>query len=163
MAGSRYEARNSRFGDRAHRVRRPARDPVVGSSRSDRYWSDDVAEIVPLDRDAAYVRIELAFFNGHSCSISGIGRIVGAAVVYNDHSSILPGQPPCILSVSHQGNGLLIDDAGGSCKSYCGARGSLSRFRLPWKSRRPITYLSRLRTSRAYLDALHRWASIQQR
>ncbi len=37
------------------------------------YWSDDVVEIVPVGPDAAYVRLELDFFNGHMCWITGIG------------------------------------------------------------------------------------------
>ena len=115
-----------------------------------KYWSDDVVEIVPVGPDTAYIRLELDFFNGHMCLISGIGRAESGRIVYNDHGSMSPGKP-CVLSVSRRGRDLLIDDGGGSCQmGYCGERGSLSDETLPFSSRRPISYMKQLKASQKY-------------
>ncbi len=134
-----------------------------GDVLGEKYWSDDVVEIVPVGPDAAYVRLELDFFNGHMCLISGIGRAEGERIVYDDHGSMLPGEPPCVLSVSRRGRDLLIDDGGGSCQIYCGGRGSLSDETLPFSSRRSISYMKRLKASQEYTDALKNWDVHQAR
>ncbi|MGI3776865.1 MAG: hypothetical protein ACRYGC_06170 [Janthinobacterium lividum] len=121
------------------------------------YDSDDVVEIVPVGQGAAYLRIELAFFNGHTCSLSGIGAADGGRIVYEDAEPDMPGAPPCVLTVSRDGATLLVDDADGSCKAHCGVRGSLSNVTLPFASRRPIRYMARLKASREYADALRAW------
>ncbi len=134
-----------------------------GDVSGDKYWSDDVVEIVPVGPDAAYVRLELDFFNGHMCWITGIGRVENERIVYDDHGSMSPGEP-CVLSVSRRGRDLLIDDGGGTCNvGYCGARGSLSDETLPFSSRRPISYMKRLKASREYKDALKDWDAHQAR
>jgi hypothetical protein len=123
-----------------------------------RYWSDDVVEIVPVSATAAYVRAELQFYNGHSCSIAGVATAQGDALVYRAPAAALPGSADrCILTVSRKGTDLLLDDGDGGCKDFCGARGSLSHDTLPWKSKRPITYMTRLKTSSPYRDALTEW------
>lgn len=120
------------------------------------YWSDDVVEIVPVSADAAYVRAELQFYNGHSCSIAGVAKAQGDALVYRPPVTPDPDDH-CVLSVRRKGASLLLDDGDNSCKSYCGARGSLGDQTLPWKSRRPITYMARLKGSSTYRDALTEW------
>jgi len=120
------------------------------------YWSDDVVEIVPVSADAAYVRAELQFYNGHSCSIAGVAKAQGDALVYRAPVTPDPDDH-CVLTVRRKGTSLLIDDGDNSCKSYCGARGSLGDQTLPWRSKRPITYMARLKTSSTYRDALTEW------
>src|SRR5215831_1078349 len=44
----------------------------------EKYQSEDVLEVVPVDNRAAYVRMDLEFSNGHS------GRIYGIAVYGNN-------------------------------------------------------------------------------
>lgn len=134
-----------------------------GDVQGNTYWSDDVVEIVPVGGDAAYVRMELNFYNGHMCQVSGIGRVEDGRIVYDDHAVETPGEPPCVLSVSRRGGDLLIDDGGGSCKTYCGVRGSLSGQTLPFSSRRPISYMTRLKASPEYTDALKTWDARQAR
>lgn len=131
------------------------RNGMVGG---DDYWSDNVAEIVPLTDTAAYIRVSLEFYNGHTCDIWGIGQAEGARLVYHDPDPPTPATPPhCTLSLSRRGPDLLIDDNEGTCKSYCGMRGSLMNQTLPFASRRPITYMKRLRDSRNYQEALAAW------
>ena len=110
-----------------------------------KYWSDDVVEIVPVDATHAYFRADLQFYNGHSCGISGIAKAVGNTLVYTEKQPSYDGGPVCRLTISTKGKSLLLDDRSGSCKSYCGARGSLSGFDfIPLSSTRPIS-LPRLR------------------
>ena len=121
------------------------------------YQSDDVAEVVPVTSAAAYIRLSLQFYNGHSCNISGVAEAQGASLIYREEKPLLPGDAVCTLRVSHTGTALAIDDADGTCKTYCGARGSLTGQTLPWKSRRTITYLERLRASAEYKEAVAAW------
>ena len=121
------------------------------------YGSDDVVEIVPVGQGAAFLRIELAFFNGHSCSLSGIGTARSQDLVYESSEFAMPGAPPCTLTVSRRDASLRIDDDGGSCKAYCGERGSLSDETLPFASRRPIGYMARLKSSHEFTEALKVW------
>lgn len=121
------------------------------------YASDNVVEIVPVGQGAAYLRIELAFFNGHTCSLSGIGTASGQRIVYESAEFTMPGEPSCVLTLSRRDATLLIDDDGGSCKAHCGERGSLSNVTLPFASRRPILYMARLKSSHEFADALRTW------
>jgi hypothetical protein len=120
------------------------------------YWSDDVLEIVPVDHDHAFVRVHTMFFNGHSCQLFGIARVEGNALVYREppEEGVTPS---CVLTLSRKGKLLSFDDGDASCKLHCGMRGTLSGSTLPWASRRPITYIARLKTSWEYREALSVW------
>ena len=121
------------------------------------YWSDDVVEIVPVDTRHAYIRLELAFFNGHSCSLSGIAEARGEALIYQGPADdTFDNGAPCRLTIGRRGEALAWDD-GGTCMAHCGARGSLRDGTLPWSSRRAITYMKRLTASSDYRDALAEW------
>lgn len=125
--------------------------------QGNRFGSDNIVEIVPIGGHAAYLRVELAFFNYHTCSILGIGKAVGRRIVYYDHSDTLPSdRPPCVLTVSRRGTDLLIEDDL-TCKAYCGERGGLTGITVPFASRRPIRYLARLKSTRDFTDALQAW------
>lgn len=121
------------------------------------YWSDDVVEIVPIDRRHAYVRVSTNFFNGHVCGLSGIAAAEGKALVYRDPAPADPAGARCVLTLRRSGPNLRFDDGDGGCKGYCGARGGFADATLPWPSRRPITYLARLKASRAYREAVAAW------
>ena len=117
------------------------------------YTGQDIVEIVPVAGDAAYVRAHLDFYNGHSCSIARIAQSEGARLLYRSSRS----DDACALSVGRAGRSLRLDDNGGTCKAYCGARGSFSDVSLPWSSKRPIRYLTRLKASPQYQSALAEW------
>ncbi|WP_157602436.1 hypothetical protein [Sphingomonas sp. PR090111-T3T-6A] len=120
------------------------------------YWADNIVEVVPVDATHAFVQLSLEFYNGHQCGLSGIATAEGKALVYHEPADGV-AEGKCHLSLTHAGTKLGIDDDGGSCSVYCGARGTLSGIGLPWKSKRPITYLPQLKASHEYTDALAAW------
>ncbi len=125
-----------------------------------KYWSDDVVEIVPVDATHAYFRADLQFFNGHECNISGIAKAGTGRLVYTEAKPSYDGGPTCKMTISIQGKSLLLDDGEGTCQAYCGARGSLSGFDfIPAASKRPITYMDRLKGSTEYKSAIDDWKS----
>lgn len=120
------------------------------------YWSDDVVEIVPVDARHAYVRVATEFYNGHSCSLAGVAKAEGDALVYREpKGGVTDGA--CTLTLRRAGAKLSFSDGDGGCKSYCGARGGMTGADLPWKSRRAITYVARLKASQTYREALREW------
>jgi hypothetical protein len=125
-----------------------------------KFWSDDVVEIVPVDPTHAYFRADLAFYNGHSCSIAGVAKTVGNTLVYREKQPSYDGGPTCRLTITTKGKSLWLDDGNGGCQSYCGARGSLSGFDfIPLSSKRPISYMARLKGSSEYKGAIDAWKS----
>jgi hypothetical protein len=123
-----------------------------------KFWSDDVVEIVPVDAAHAYFRADLAFYNGHSCSIAGVAKAVGGKLVYREKQPMYDGGPTCRLTIATKGKSLLLDDGDGGCQTYCGARGTLSGFDfIPLSSKRPIGYMPRLKRSSQYKDAVDAW------
>ena len=120
-----------------------------------------IAEIVPVAPRAAYVRVALDYFNGHSCDISGVAKAEGDALVYRDPDTSMAypesSSKQCVLTVRRVGKSLRIDDGDESCHSYCGARGTLSNVSLPYASKRPIRYLDRLKRSAEYRAAITEW------
>ncbi|MFT8952333.1 MAG: hypothetical protein ABF979_08665 [Gluconobacter sp.] len=130
-----------------------------GDVSGDTYWSDNVLEVVPVDAEATYLRIETQFFNGHMCSLSGVGRMEGEALVYQE-PPFMAGEKPCRLTVRRAGKDIVLQDADGACRAgHCGARGLFDGQTFPASSRRAITYLPRLKASREYRAALKAWAA----
>jgi hypothetical protein len=112
------------------------------------YTSTDTVRIVPVDARHAVFDMELAFFNGHSCSIGGRATLQGDALVYRDPAMTGYGDGgPCTLRIRRAGRRLVWDDAG-SCSGNCGARGSLRDGGMAWSSRRPVSRAERRRILR---------------
>lgn len=128
-----------------------------GTVDGETYWSDNVVELVPVDARHAYVRFALEFYNGHSCSLQGVARSEGDALVYREPVAEQIGEQQCTLRIVRRGDKLVWDDAGGSCKDHCGARGSFTNGTIAWKSKRAISYLPRLKGSQEYREALTAW------
>ena len=130
-----------------------------GDVSGDTYWSDNVLEVVPVSAEAAYLRIETQFFNGHMCSLSGIGRMEGEALVYQE-PPFMAGEKPCRLTLRRTGKDVVLQDTDSACRvGHCGARGSFNGQTFPLSSHRAITYLPRLKASREYQAALKAWAA----
>jgi hypothetical protein len=127
-----------------------------GTVFGESYPSDDVLEIVRLDRRRAYFRARVNFFNGHSCAIRGVAHLEGNALVYRGTDAPFSAGSRCVMRFRPVGGGLDLDDGGGSCQQTCGARGTYmgNGPEFAMSSRRPIAYLARLRASREYRDAI---------
>lgn len=118
------------------------------------YRSEDILEIAPTGPGAAYVRAHLEFYNGHLCGLTGIAHVEGSDLVYREPAARPVGDRPCVLHVGRKGDKVVLSDEGGSCKSYCGMRGSFSNDSFPASSRRPIRYMARLKASQEFRSAV---------
>jgi len=121
-----------------------------------KYRSENIVEVVAVDASHAYVRLDLEFYNGHSCHVAGIAQATGAALTYVEPVDARSDDSRCRLTMRRSGAKLTWDDAG-TCKDYCGARGSYTKGELPWASKRPIRYLARLKGSTEYRKAMTEW------
>ena len=130
-----------------------------GLVSGEKYWSDDVVEIVPIAADAAYFRVSLQFYNGHTCDVSGVATADRDRLIYHEPSAPPGGATHCVLTLARAGANFEIADKQ-SCRAHCGARGMLD-WRLPFNSKRPITYMARLQASREYQEALEAWRTGQ--
>lgn len=137
----------------AGRYSRSFENGLVDGSK---YTSEDIVEIVTVDPRHSYVRLDLQFFNGHICGLQGVARAEGAALVYRE-PGVPFGERQCVLRIERKGSQLTWDDGDNSCASYCGARGSMGVGALPWRSKRRISYLARLKGAREYRNALTEW------
>jgi hypothetical protein len=127
-----------------------------GLTSGETYTGRDVVEVVLVASRAAYLRFHLDFYNGHICSLSGIAKAEGDALVLRQAAEIAGGSG-CTLTVRRAGKTLAWSDPANGCQSYCGIRGSFMSGAVPWASRQPITYLARLKGSRQYRAALSAW------
>lgn len=126
---------------------------------TERWTSEDVVELVPMDAKHLYVRAELAFANGHSCSISGAAAFEDGAFLLREPEAQRMGPQACVLRLEVGAQELRLTDldrsgTAATCRMYCGARGSLSDYRIARSARRDIRYLARLQASPQYQDAL---------
>ncbi|WP_353400713.1 hypothetical protein [Duganella hordei] len=131
----------------------------VGEGKPDEpYQSEDIVEIVRYDDERIYFRAELQFYNGHTCSISGIAKYDQGHFVYRDPQAPLPGEAPCTMSISTNAGQLSLTDrinGSASCHpGHCGARGSLSDYTIPTSAKRNIRYMDRLKASTEYKQAV---------
>jgi hypothetical protein len=123
------------------------------------YESEDIVEIVPYNDTHIYIRAELQFYNGHSCSISGMAGYEQGRFVFHDPEKAYDGGASCTLTISQSKDDVTITDrlspdGEATCRGYCGARGSLSGVSILKKSRRPIRYMQRIVNSREYQKAI---------
>ncbi|HEX4998221.1 MAG TPA: hypothetical protein VFY29_08350 [Terriglobia bacterium] len=118
------------------------------------YQSEDILEVVPIDDHAAYVRMDLEFFNGHS------GRIYGVAIY--GHNSLVydngrPGAEHCVVeyvwSADKVSSRADYEKTPG-CSLYHGARGSLDGAEFAVRKKQEIRYMQRLKDSVEYKEAI---------
>lgn len=120
----------------------------------ERYQAENVLTIVPTGPGAAYVDTTLEFYNGHQCAVSGIAHVEGAELVYREPESKKIGDEACVLHVARKGRKIWLSDEEGTCRAYCGARGSLSGDDFPVSSRSAITRHHRLKIAKDIKQAL---------
>jgi hypothetical protein len=121
-----------------------------------KYESEDILEVVPIEQKAAYVRMKLNFFNGHTGGIYGVAQ-------YGKDSLILDvGTTPnsrCVVELVWSQDEVISNadyDKTPGCSMFHGARGSMNGS-FATSKRRNIKYLKRLKNSRQYKEALSNW------
>lgn len=97
-----------------------------GDVQGDHYRSTNTLTITPVGKSSISFDAELNFFNGHTCSLSGgaLYRKDGSFVFDDEPSNALPPEPACRLAIIPSSDGVSFKDLNGSCKNYCGMRGS---------------------------------------
>jgi hypothetical protein len=124
-----------------------------GNIDGQRYQSENILEVVRVQPDAAYIRMRLEFFNGHSCTMWGVARAEGTELVYRRPAA--PGREACVLRLRFADGRVALQDENAQCRSWdCGARGGYQGITFPTASRRTITYMARLRASREFAEAM---------
>src|SRR5262245_28911395 len=125
-----------------------------GNIDGDKYQSEDILEVVPVDDHAAYVRMDLEFFNGHSGRIFGIATYRKNSLVYDNGKS---GDERCIVEYVWSADAVVTHadyDATPGCSHYHGARGTLEGAKFSIKKRAEIRYLQRLKNSSEFREAM---------
>jgi hypothetical protein len=120
----------------------------------EKYPSEDILEVVPIDDHAAYVRMDLEFFNGHSGSIFGIATYLKNSLIYDNGKS---GDERCIVEYVWSLDEVLTHadyEKTPGCTFYHGARGSLDGAKFPMTKRREIRYMQRLKDSKEFKEAM---------
>lgn len=116
------------------------------------YESEDVLEVVPISQDAAYIKMHLDFYNGHTCSIAGVAEFAKVGgLVYRDQDS----PATCLLTITQNGSAVHLEDPDGMCRSkLCGARGVFMGDAFTQKQKRTIRYLPLIEKSKEYVDSV---------
>ncbi len=110
------------------------------------YRSENILEIVRVSKSSIYFKTHLDYYNGHTCDLFGLAK-------YSVLNKFTFKADTCRLLIDANSNTINLDDHGGTCKEYCGARGSLRKIDFPLKKKRRIKYLARLRNSEDYKNA----------
>jgi hypothetical protein len=97
-----------------------------GDVQGDRFTSTDTLTIRRVGTASIHFDIELNFYNGHSCSLSG-GALYrkDGSFVFDDLSANndLDDTLACRLAIVPSAGGVKFYDLNGGCRTYCGARG----------------------------------------
>ncbi|MEE1655887.1 hypothetical protein VB618_06745 [Microvirga sp. CF3062] len=110
-------------------------------------------EIIPYREGSLYINAEI---NGHhACYLSGIAEVEGSRLVYRS----VPGEddplPACTFSLQLRANSIVLHDADGACRRlYCGVSAGFDGVSFRAKLRRPISNLSKTRSSVSYEEAV---------
>jgi hypothetical protein len=122
-----------------------------------KYQSEDILEVVPVDDHAAYVRMDLQFFNGHSGSIYGIAIYGKDSLVYDNGKE---RDDRCIVEYIWSSDKVVTKADYAKtpgCRAYHGARGSLDRAEFSVKKKQTIQYMQKLKESRQFKDAMEEY------
>jgi hypothetical protein len=118
----------------------------------ERYTALNVMELAAYSPSAAYLGLELEFYNGHQCAFHGVVDVEGDHFVYHQKDG---SDPPCALTLSRKGRKMVVNDPNGACTMQgCGARGTLDGIDFPVSAGRTVRYSPRLQDSEAYKAAV---------
>jgi hypothetical protein len=123
-----------------------------------KYQSENVFEFVHVSDVAAYIKVHLQFFNGHSCSISGIAEYKQSGELIFQDPDI---ENSCALSISQNKEQIKFEDRGGNCHKFCGARGGLGGVVFNLNQKRKIRYMPTILKSNDYQTAISSYQAQQ--
>lgn len=131
----------------------------------EKYTSEDIVEIIRYSDDEIYFRVELKFSNGHSCSKWGIAKYSNSEFTHKSSEEPIIGTESCSLKISTNKKNLIITDrqnnsSKSTCQQYCGARGSLSDYKISLSKKREIKYLPIIKKSDQYIQAIDEYEKI---
>jgi len=115
-----------------------------GDVEGDKFTSTDTLTIRPVGAASIHFDVELNFYNGHECSLSG-GALYrkDRSFVFDDSArNALADTPACRLAIIPTGDGVKFQDITGGCKlNYCGERGGWDGegFTFKERTRLPVT------------------------
>jgi hypothetical protein len=133
-----------------------------GDINGDRYQSEDILEVVPVDDHAAYVRMELEFYNGHSGSIYGVATYGKNSLVYDNGKQ---GEDRCVVEYVWAADMVITKadyEKTPGCTTYHGARGSLDGAMFQVKKKQTIRYMDRLKGSAQFKAAMEEYRKARQ-
>jgi hypothetical protein len=123
-----------------------------GDTTGAKYRVTDTLEILRVDKGRVYFTVDLNFFNGHTCSLSGIAESEKGALVYRDNSD--DPAKPCELRLVAKKGRITFEDAEQLCRATCGARGGYNGAEFFLTSRRKLTGKERQDGLSGYKEAL---------
>ena len=121
------------------------------------YESEDILEVVPVNDSAAYVRMDLEFYNGHSGRIYGIATYGKNSLVYDNGKE---GDRRCVVEYVWSVDSVVTRadyDQTPGCLAYHGTRGTLDDAKFLIKSRQTIRYMDRLKNSPEFAEAMEEY------
>jgi len=123
----------------------------------EKYQSEDVLEVVPVDDHAAYVRMDLQFSNGHSGRIFGVAVYGRNSLIYDNGKS---GDERCVVDYVWSKDMMVTKadyEKTPGCRFYHGARGTLDGLKFSLSRRRAIRYMQRLKDSQEFKAAMDQY------
>ena len=133
-----------------------------GNIDGDKYRSEDILEVVPVDDHAAYVRMDLEFFNGHSGKIYGIATYGTKSLIYDNNEK---GDDRCVVEYVWSFDKVMtrVDyEKTPGCRAYHGARGSLDRVEFLVNKKQTIRYMQTLKDSSQFKEAMEKYRRAHQ-
>jgi len=129
-----------------------------GLINGEKYQSEDILEVVPVDDKAAYVRMDLEFFNGHSGRIYGIANYSGKnSLIYDNGKS---GDEACAVEYVWSADKVVTRanyEKTPGCWRYHGARGTLDGMEFLVRKKQTIGYMQRLKDSQEFKAAMEEY------
>jgi hypothetical protein len=132
-----------------------------GLISGEKFQSEDILEVVPVDNAHAYIRMHLEFYNGHMGAIYGVATYSApASLVYDDEGKAADGGR-CVLTLTWSTEVVKATadyEKTPGCRNYHGARGYLNGIEFKSAARRNIRYLQRLRDSSEFKSAMDKFS-----
>ncbi|MBA3670310.1 MAG: hypothetical protein H0W71_09680 [Sphingomonas sp.] len=111
---------------------------MSGDVQGETFPVSDEVDIAPTSSKTAEISLELNFFNGATCTISGTAKLEGRILVYRaSELEGWDGGKGCKLKLWKERKSLYWSDGDNSCESACGFRGRLQG-EMPMRYRKPI-------------------------